>query len=266
MAITELFDLTGKRALVTGGARGLGAWIARGLAEAGAEVLVTSRQEEMRTKVEASAESRGLNIKALDAEIDSEAGCRNLADKVREMWDGLDVLVNNAGANKAYGDFKSYDYSRWAQSFAENAVSVFEMSRLMYPLLVARATADDPGRIITCGSIDGERPSDLNSYSYGASKAASHHVGRNLAKFLVGDHINSNVLVLGPFRTQMMAEAVPHIRQQAGSGFPIDAMTPVGKIGEYSDIAGVAVLLASKAGRYITGETITIDGGLTTLR
>lgn len=266
MAISELFDLTGKRALVTGGARGLGAWIARALAEAGAEVVVTSRQQETREKVEASAKARDLSIRAIDGQIDSEEGCQALADRVAGIWDGLDILVNNAGANNAYGDLASYEYRRWAQSFSENAVSVFEMSRLMLPLLVARATEADPARIITCGSIDGARASDLNSYSYGASKAASHHIGKHLAKALVGRHINSNVLVLGPFKTQMMIDALPHVRRFAGTAVSIDSMAPVGKIGEYSDIAGIAILLASSAGRYITGETITIDGGLTTLR
>lgn len=266
MAISELFDLTGRRALITGGARGIGAWIARGLAEAGAEVIVTSRQEQMRSKVEASAQARGLSIRAIEADISSQEGCQRLADQIEAIWDGLDILINNAATNAFYEDLPSFPYDQWAQSFADNAISAFETSRLLLPLLEARASAESPARIITCGSIDGDRPSDLNNFSYGASKAALHHIGRTLAKALVARHINSNVLALGPFKTQMMAGAVPHIRRYAGPGFPIESMAPVGKIGEYADIAGVAVMLASAAGRYITGSVITIDGGLTTLR
>jgi len=252
--------------VVTGGARGLGAWIARALAEAGAEVIVTSRSSETREKIETLADERGLSIRAISGRVDTEDGCREIAEQISDRWDGIDILVNNAGENNSYDALETYAYDIWSRSFSTNATSVFEMTRLMLPLLGARASEESPGRVIVIGSIDGARPSDLSSFAYGASKAASHLIGRALAKHLVRQHINVNTLTLGMFRTSMLVEAIPQIRSQIGLTLRPDDATPVGAVGGYADIAGAILMLAGPTGRYITGESITIDGGLTTLR
>jgi len=240
--------------------------MAQALAEAGATVIVSGRDEEARSKIEESAQSKGLNIRAIYGEVSTQGGCADLISEFQRKSDRLDVLVNNAGANDAYGSLDQYPYDQWAKSFSLNATGVFEVSRLLIPMLRESASRENPSRIIVSGSIDGERPSDLSSYAYGASKAAASHIARGLAKALVKDSINVNCLILGPFKTRMMVEAMPHIRSAVGMAVPIDQMVPVGTIGQYADIAGPVTLLASRAGRYITGETITIDGGLTTLR
>lgn len=252
-----LFDLTGKRCLVTGGVRGIGAWMARGLAEAGASVVVTGRSEHDCLAIEQKAAERGLNVSAIVADLSSAKAAETFGLAFAETGP-LHALFNNAGANSYVGLESPSDWS----VMGVNVEAVFELSRVLLPQLREAAKPNDPGRIIVVSSIDGIRPSDLNSFSYGASKAASLHVAKHLAKMVGRTGVSVNTIAPGPFRTRMMVETLPQLRRTLGVSGPMDSLTPMGRLGGYEDIGGVAVFLAARASAYMNGATLVVDGGL----
>ena len=250
---SDLFDVSGKTALVTGGSRGIGRMIAGGLVEAEARVIISSRKEaELR---ETAAE---LGCTAIPGDLSTPEGATALAEAVRGEFGELDILVNNAGANWG-APLEEFPASGWDRAMHTNVEGIFHLTVALLPALRAAATDDDPARVINIGSIDGIRAPALDNYSYSASKAAVHMLTRHLAKRLAGDRITVNAIAPGPFESKMMAFLLdnPEAREQ------IERTVPLGRIGRPDDVAGLTLFLASRAGSYMTGAVIPLDGGVT---
>jgi NAD(P)-dependent dehydrogenase (short-subunit alcohol dehydrogenase family) len=252
-----LFSVAGKVALVTGGSRGIGRMIARGLVEAGARVYVASRKQSDCDAAAAELSKLGT-CAAIPADLSTQAGARALADALAAREPALHVLVNNAGANWG-APLAEYPETGWDKVMALNVKSVFDLTRFLLPQLLKAAAAGDPARVINVGSIDGLQVPALETYAYSASKAAVHHLTRVLARKLA-PQVTVNAIAPGPFESKMMAETLKRF------GDAIVASCPLGRIGEPDDMAGVAIYLASRAGAYVTGAVIPVDGGISTTK
>ncbi|MBI2964226.1 MAG: SDR family oxidoreductase [Deltaproteobacteria bacterium] len=250
----NLFSVEGKVAVVTGGSRGIGEMIARGLVEAGAKVYISSRRQDACERLAAELSSAGVCM-PIAADLATEAGAKWLAGEIAAREPELHVLVNNAGANwgAPYAEFPD---SAWDKVLALNVKAVFHLTRELTPLLERGAKPGDPARVINIGSMDGLRVPPLETYAYSASKAAVHHLTRSLACRL-GPKITVNAIAPGPFESKMTAEML------RGSRDAIIARCPLHRIGELEDMAGAVIYLSSRAGAYLTGAVITVDGGLT---
>jgi NAD(P)-dependent dehydrogenase (short-subunit alcohol dehydrogenase family) len=253
--MNELFSVAGKTAVVTGGSRGIGLMIARGLVEGGARVYVSSRKAEACEQV-AGELSRVGECVALPADLSSEAACRRLAGQVGEREGAVQLLVNNAGATWG-APLEEYPAAAWDKLLDLNLKAPFFLTRAMLPLLEAGARPDDPARVINVGSIDGLRVPPWPTYAYSASKAGLHHLTRVLARELGPRGVTVNAIAPGPFESRMMAETLRRF------GDEIAAAAPLGRIGRPEDMAGAALYLASRAGAYVTGVVLPVDGGLT---
>ncbi len=252
----ELFDLTGKSALVTGGTRGIGMMIARGLLQAGARVVISSRKADACASAQEHLSQFG-DVRAIPADLSRHEECLRLADLVTADTGRLHILVNNAGAT--WGEpLESFPDSAWDKVLDLNLKSPFWLVQALLPALRQAGTADDPARIINVGSIDGIHVSQLPVYSYASSKAAIHQLTRVLARELGPQHITVNAVAPGPFESKMMAATLDAF------GDSIAASAPLRRIGRDDDMAGVAVFLASRAGSYLTGAIIPVDGGIAT--
>jgi NAD(P)-dependent dehydrogenase (short-subunit alcohol dehydrogenase family) len=249
-----LFDLTGKVAVVTGGTRGIGLMIARGLLQAGASVYVSSRKPEAGEAAAGELSAHG-RVVSVPANLASEEECARLAAEVGRAEERVHVLVNNAGATWG-APLEEFPASAWDRALDLNLKAPFYLTRAFLPLLQAAGTADDPARVINIGSIDGLRVPEFPTYSYSASKAGLHQLTRVLARELGPRHITVNAVAPGPFESKMMAATL------AEFGEEIAAAAPLGRIGRPDDMAGVAVFLASRAGAYVTGAVIPVDGGI----
>jgi NAD(P)-dependent dehydrogenase (short-subunit alcohol dehydrogenase family) len=253
----DLFDVSGKRALVTGGSRGIGLMIARGLVQAGARVIVSSRKAE---DVQAAAGELAKlgDCEAIPGDISTPEGAAALAGAVRERSPELEILVNNAGA--AWGaPLQEFPPGGWDKVMHTNVEGVFHLTVALLDALRAAASAEDPARVINIGSIDGLRTPSVENYSYSASKAAVHMLTRHLAKRLAPEHITVNAIAPGPFESKMMAWALDDPERREA----IEQEVPLARIGRPDDVAGLTLLLASRAGSYLTGTVIPLDGGIT---
>jgi NAD(P)-dependent dehydrogenase (short-subunit alcohol dehydrogenase family) len=253
--MNELFSVVGKTAVVTGGSRGIGLMIARGLVEGGARVYISSRKAEACEQV-AGELSRVGECVALPADLSSEAACRRLAGEVGEREGAVQLLVNNAGATWG-APLEEYPAAAWDKLLDLNLKAPFFLTRAMLPLLEAGARPDDPARVINVGSIDGLRVPPWPTYAYSASKAGLHHLTRVLARELGPRGVTVTAIAPGPFESRMMAETLRRF------GDEIAAAAPLGRIGRPEDMAGAALYLASRAGAYVTGAVLPVDGGLT---
>ncbi len=253
--MSDLFSVAGKVALVTGGSRGIGLMIARGYVEHGATVYISSRKRDACDRVAAEL-SRSGTCRSLPADVSTEAEANRLAAELAAREPKLHILVNNAGANWG-APLEEYPDSAWDKVLALNVKAVFHLTRACLPQLEAAATPDDPARVINIGSIDGLRVPLLHTYAYSSSKAAVHHLTRVLAVELAARHITVNAVAPGPFESKMMHETLERF------GDAIRASCPLGRIGSPEDMAGVAIYLASRAGAYVTGSVIPVDGGIT---
>jgi NAD(P)-dependent dehydrogenase (short-subunit alcohol dehydrogenase family) len=252
----NLFDLSGKTAVVTGGTRGIGLMIARGFLQAGARVYISSRKADACAAAEQELGQYGT-VTAIPADLSTEQECLRLAAEIGEREQALHVLVNNAGATWG-APLEEFPAAAWDKVVDLNLKSPFLLTRGFLALLEAGGTHDDPARVINIGSIDGLHVPFLPTYSYSASKAGLHHLTRVLARELGPRHITVNAVAPGPFESKMMAATL------AASGDAIAAAAPLRRIGRPDDMAGVAVYLASRAGAYVTGAVIPVDGGLAT--
>jgi len=252
----DLFDLSGKTAVVTGGTRGIGLMIARGLLEAGARVYISSRKADGCAAAEAELSQYGP-VTAIPANLSTEAECLRLASEVAEREQALNVLVNNAGATWG-APLAEFPAAAWDKVVDLNLKTPFYLTRAFLPLLEAAGTHDDPARVINIGSIDGLHVPSLPTYAYSASKAGLHHMTRVLARELGPRHITVNAVAPGPFESKMMAATLERF------GDAIAEAAPLRRIGRPDDMAGVAVYLASRAGAYVTGAVIPVDGGIAT--
>lgn len=251
----DLFSVKDKVALVTGGSRGIGLMIARGYVEAGARVYVSSRKRDACDQVAAELSHVGTCI-SVPADVGTQAGCETLARDVAARESALHILVNNAGANWG-APLGEYPDAAWDKVLALNLKAVFHLTRACLPLLTKAATPADPARVINIGSIDGLRVPLLETYAYSSSKAAVIHLTRVLAIRLAPEHITVNAVAPGPFESKMMQETLDRFRDA------IVGSCPLGRIGAPEDMAGVAIYLASRAGAYLTGVVIPVDGGIT---
>jgi NAD(P)-dependent dehydrogenase (short-subunit alcohol dehydrogenase family) len=252
--VKDLFSIRGKVALVTGGSRGIGLMIARGYAEHGAKVYISSRKKEVCDRVAADLAKRGTCL-SLPADLSTEAEANRLGAELAKREPALHILVNNAGANWG-APLAEYPDAAWDKVLALNVKSVFHLTRACLPLLEKAAQPGDPARVINIGSIDGLRVPFLETYAYSSSKAAVHHLTRALAIQLAPRGITVNAVAPGPFQSKMMAETLDRFRDA------IVASCPLGRIGEPEDMAGVAIYLASRAGAYVNGAVIPVDGGI----
>jgi NAD(P)-dependent dehydrogenase (short-subunit alcohol dehydrogenase family) len=251
--MNELFSIAGKTAVVTGGSRGIGLMIARGFVDAGARVIISSRKADVCDEVAAELSKVG-ECEAIPADLSSEAECRRLAEAVAARLPSLDILVNNAGATWG-ASLDQFDEAAWERVLALNVKGVYHLTKFLVPLLEAAGSADQPARVINIGSIDGIKVPLLETYSYSASKAAVHMLTRHLAKRLA-PAITVNAIAPGPFESKMMAATLDAFGEQ------IAAAAPLKRIGRPDDMAGAAIFLASRAGAYVTGAVVPVDGGI----
>jgi NAD(P)-dependent dehydrogenase (short-subunit alcohol dehydrogenase family) len=250
----ELFSLQNKVAVVTGGTRGIGLMIARGLLQAGATVVISSRKADAGERAVTELAGDG-EVVSIPADLGTEAECERLAAEVGERHDHVDILVNNAGAT--WGEpLASFPDSAWDKVLALNLKAPFFCTRAFLELLEHCAQPDDPSRIINVGSIDGLRVPGLPTYSYATSKAGVHHLTKVLAAELGPRWITVNAIAPGPFESKMMAATLEQF------GEMIAETAPLRRIGRPDDMAGTAVYLASRAGSYVTGAVIPVDGGI----
>ncbi|KAG9103482.1 hypothetical protein FRC06_010464 [Ceratobasidium sp. 370] len=263
LSSSQLFNVKGKVALVTGGSRGIGKMIATGLVQNGVKVYITARNKDEceKTAKELTQMGPGTCI-SIPADMQKVEAVRQLVEKISKNENALHILVNNAGA--AWGDgIDAYPDAAFTKLLTLNVQRVFTLTQALLPLLRKAARQggrtnecwNDPARIINIGSVEGERVPRGETYAYSASKAAVAHLSRHIAGRLGSDGITSNTLACGPFESKMMAET---LRTQSDS---IIASTPLSRIGTPEDVAGACLFLASRAGAFVTGATIAIDGG-----
>jgi len=257
MTASSLFDIAGKTALVTGGSRGIGLMIAEGFVDAGVKVYISSRKADVVADVAAELSKKGTCI-GIPADLAEESECRRLADEVAAREDSLDILVNNAGATWG-APLEDFDEAAFERVLALNVKGVFHVTKFLVPLLQKAGTVEEPARVINIGSIDGIQVPALETYSYSASKAAVHQLTRHLAKRLAPT-ITVNAIAPGPFESKMMAATLEAFGEQ------IAANAPLRRIGRPDDMAGAAIYLSSRAGAYLTGAVIPVDGGIATTR
>lgn len=252
MDISKLFGLQGRVALVTGGSRGIGRMIVEGFLAAGAErVYISARKE---AQVRETVEALGPKVIGLPMDISTIEGCKALAAEIAGTEPKLDILVNNAGA--AWGEpFENFPESGWDKVMDLNVKSPFFLTQALLPQLKAAASFERPAKVINITSIDGQRPNPWETYSYQASKAALIHLTRRMAARLIADNIVVSSLAPGAFPSDMNKAARDH-----GDG--VSARIPYARIGDVNDMAGTAIYLASRAGDYVVGETVTVDGGI----
>lgn len=256
----ELFSLDGKKALVTGGATGIGRMIATALVRAGADVMIASRKAEaceaVAREINALPDARG-KAEGFAGDVSSEAGVAALVGAVKARTDTLHILFNNAGVT--WGEsLETFPYAAWAKVMNVNVTGVFHLTRELLPLLEKAATPADPARVVSLGSVMGTLPMGDGAYSYSASKAAVHHLTKIMAKELAHKHITFNAFAPGPFQSRMTAFATGTDEQAKKVG----ADVPLGRIGQPSDVAGAALYLCGAGGAYITGAILPLDGGI----
>jgi len=251
--VPDLFSIRGKTALVTGGSRGIGLMIARGFLEAGAKVYISSRKKDVCDDVARQLAEVGECI-SLPADISSAAGCAALAKEIATREERLHILVNNAGA--AWGaTLADMPESGWDKVMNTNVKSIFFLTRDLLPLLDKAGSPADPARVINIGSIDGIKVPFTDNFAYPPSKAAVHHMTRDLAVKLGGMNITVNAIAPGPFESQMTKWMLEHFQAT------FEKQCPLRRIGSPHDMAGVAIYLASRAGSYVNGVVIPVDGG-----
>jgi NAD(P)-dependent dehydrogenase (short-subunit alcohol dehydrogenase family) len=254
--IMDLFDLSGKTAVVSGGSRGIGLMIARGLLQAGARVYISSRKADACAAAARELAQYG-KVVAVPADLSAEPECLRLAGEIGQREPALNVLVNNAGATWG-APLEEFPAAAWDKVTDLNLKAPFFLTRAFLPLLEAAGTPDDPARVINIGSIDGLRVPPFPTYAYSASKAGLHQLTRVLARELGPRHVTVNAVAPGPFESKMMAATLDTF------GDAIADAAPLKRIGRPDDMAGVAIYLASRAGAYVTGAVIPVDGGIAT--
>ena len=252
MPADDLFSVEGKTALVTGGSRGVGLMIARGLVEAGAKVYISSRSIEACELAAKELSVTGTCV-SLPADVSTHEGCMGLCSGLAEREPKLDILVNNAGAIWS-DELAAFPPSAWDKVLDVNLKAPFFLIQGLLPLLVAAASASHPARVVNIGSVYGLQASVHDTYSYAASKAALHHLTRVLARELGASNVTVNAIAPGPFESRMYAPSEEAQGEHA----------PLQRIGHEDDIVGAVRFLTSRAGSFITGTVLPVDGGRAT--
>jgi NAD(P)-dependent dehydrogenase (short-subunit alcohol dehydrogenase family) len=255
--MSDLFSVKGKTAVVTGGSRGIGLMIARGLVEAGARVYISSRKAGVCDEVAAELSKRGECF-SIPADLGTLEGLDHLAGRMAEREGALHILVNNAGATWG-APIEEYPDEAFDKIWSVNVKAIFHLTVKCLPLLRKAASADDPARVVNIGSIDGIRVPYFENYAYSASKAAVHMLTRHMAHTLHKDNITVNAIAPGLFPSKMTKFIFEQMDvDQLGGGIPL------GRVGRADDVAGATIFLASRSGSYLTGAVIPVDGGVST--
>jgi NAD(P)-dependent dehydrogenase (short-subunit alcohol dehydrogenase family) len=252
MDVANLFSVQGRVALVTGGSSGIGRMIATGLAAAGAKVYICARSAD---KIAAAAAEIEGNVTGLTADLSSNAGIEALAAEITAREDALHILVNNAGTltDAPLDDFSE---AAWDDVIDLNLKTPFFLMQKLLPLLRAGATEDRPATVINIGSVGALKIGPREVYSYQASKGAIHWLTKSLAKKLGPDNITVNAIAPGFFESEMTVITSEEMRSM------VISMVPRRRTGKPEDVAGTAIYLASRAGAYVTGSVIPVEGGL----
>ncbi len=256
MKIADLFSVAGKVVVITGGSRGIGEMIARAYVENGAKVYITARNAAVCDGLAAELSKFGECI-SIPADLSKMDEIERFAAALEARESRIDVLFNNAGASWG-APFDTFPESGWDKVIDLNVKSVFFLTQRLVKLLEAAGSVDDFARVINIGSIDGMHVSNIETYSYAASKAAVLHLTRMMAKNLAARHIAVNAIAPGYFPSKMTA-AIPEEWAAASV-----AATPMKRIGNPADMAGVALYLGSKASGFVCGSVIAVDGGYAT--
>ena len=252
MDFAKLFSLEGKVALITGGSRGIGKMLLEGFLAAGCErVYVTARKAQA---LEATVSEFGDRVVGIPGDISRMEGIDELVAEIARRESRLDVLVNNAGA--AWGaEFETFPVIGWDKVMDLNVKTPFFLTQKLHGLLKAAASEDRPAKVINIASIDGMRINPWDTYSYQASKAGLIHLTKRMAARLIEDRIVVSCIAPGAYASEMN-KAARDQGEKVGKGIP------AGRIGCAEDIAGGAIYLASRAGDYVVGTTLPIDGGI----
>jgi NAD(P)-dependent dehydrogenase (short-subunit alcohol dehydrogenase family) len=249
----DLFSLAGRTAVVTGGSRGIGKMIAQGFVEQGAKVYITARKAPACDQTAEELSKLGACI-SLPHDLSTVDGCKAFAAEYAQHENSLDILVNNAGAAWAAA-FEEFPENGWDKTMDLNVKSLFFLTQALFQPLKKAASAERPAKVINIASIDGIKINPWETYPYQASKAAVIHLTRRLAAQLIRDNICVSAIAPGAFASEMNKAA-------KDQGDVVAKMVPAGRIGSATDMAGAAVFLASKAGDYVVGDTLAVDGGV----
>ena len=254
----NLFSLDGRVALVTGGSRGIGFMIAQGLLEFGcARVYISARKASQCDEAARQLSQYGECI-SVPGDVSTLEGIKALVAEIEKHEPALDILVNNAGA--AWGEaWDTFPESGWDKVVDLNLKAPFFLTRELTPLLKAGVRNDHLAKVINIASIDGISVNMLETYSYAGSKAGLIHMTKRMALQLAKDNIVMTAIAPGAFASEMNKAARDH-------GDAISAGIPAQRIGTTEDMAGAAVYLASRAGDYVLGSTLIVDGGVTYVR
>ena len=248
----QLFSLKGRTALVTGGSRGIGRMIAEGYVRSGARVYISARKAEACDAAARELSAIGPCV-SLPADVSTLDGIHALVAAYQKHEPTLDILVNNAGA--AWGaPYAEFPESGWDKVADLNMKTPFFLTQALTPMLKAAAT-DHLAKVIHIASIDGISVNPWETYSYAASKAGLIHLTKRMALTLAPERIIVSAIAPGPFASEMNKSARDHADEVA-------QRTPAGRIGTPEDMAGAAIYLASRAGDYVVGSTLVVDGGV----
>ncbi|HEX9464587.1 MAG TPA: SDR family oxidoreductase [Alphaproteobacteria bacterium] len=254
MAGNSLFDLSGKVALITGSSRGIGRGIAEAMADAGAKVVISSRKADACAAAVDELARRGHAALAVPCNVSSKDELQRLVDTTLDKWGRIDTLVCNAGINPAFGPLAKIEDSAFDKIMGTNLRSTFWLCNMAIPQMAARRD----GSVILISSIAGLKGNSVIG-TYGISKAAEMQLARNLALEWGHHNIRVNAIAPGIIRTDF-ARALWEDKERLKR---VEAMAPLGRIGEVPEVAGIAVFLAAPAGAFITGQVIVADGGIT---